>query len=80
MKISAKSLVQKVLNVVYLSEVTARTSTFRDRTADVSYCADLTLFVHTSSVGLSQTAAFFWTDFSRVIALNGIWAHFLVTI
>ena len=37
------------------------------------------LFLHTTSGGLSLTAAFFWTDFSRFIALNAIWAHFLGT-
>ena len=73
---SSKSLAQKVKNVVYLSEITTRTLTFRDRTADVTYCADVTLLLHATSGGLSLTAAFFWTNFSRFIALNAIWAQF----
>ena len=36
--------VRSTLNVVYLSEITVTTFTFRDRTADVTYCADVTLF------------------------------------
>ena len=67
--------------MVCLSEITVRTLTFRGRTADVTYCADVTLFLHATSGRLHTmpTAAFFWTDFSRVIALNVIWAHFLGT-
>ena len=41
-----------------LSKIKARMLTFRDRTADVTYCADVTLFLHATSDGLSQTAAF----------------------
>ena len=62
-----------------MSEITAKALTFCDRTDDVTYCADVTLFLHATSGGLSLTAAFFWTDFSRFIALNAIWAHFLGT-
>ena len=69
---SAKKLAQ-----IYLSEITATTLTFHDRTADVTYCADVTLFLHVTSGGLSLTAAFFCGDFLRFIALNAIWAHFL---
>ena len=76
---STKILAQKVKNVVYLSEITAKALTFCDRTDDVTYCADVTLFLHATSGALSLTAAFFWTDFSRFIALNAIWAHFLGT-
>ena len=76
---SAKSLVQKIENIVYLSEITARTLTFRDGTADITYCADVTLFLHATSGGIPLTATFFWTDFSRSIALNAIWAHSLGT-
>ena len=65
--------------MVYLSEITARTLTFRGRTADVTYCADVTLLLHTTSGRQTQTAAFFWTDYSRFMALNAIWAHFLGT-
>ena len=57
---------------MFLSEIMAKTLTFRDRTADVTYCANVT------SGGLSVTAAFlFSADFLRFIALNAIWAHFL---
>ena len=62
----------------YLSEITAKTLTFRDRTAGVTYCADVALFLHATSVGLSLTAVFFFSaDFLRFVALNAIWAHFL---
>ena len=50
---------------------------FRDRTADVTYCADVTLFLHARSGGLSLTAEFFCADLLRFIALNAIWDHFL---
>ena len=53
------------------------TLTFRDGTADVSYCADATLFLHATSGGLSLTAAFFLCRFLHFIALKAIWAHFL---
>ena len=46
----------KGLNVVYVSEITATTLTYRDRTTDVIYCADVTLFLHATSGGLSLTA------------------------
>ena len=42
---STKSLAQKV----YLSEITAKALTFCDRTDDVTYCADVTLFLHATS-------------------------------
>ena len=32
---------------------------FRDRTADVTYCANVTLFLYATSGGLSLTVAFF---------------------
>ena len=62
-------------NVVYLSEITATTLTFRDRTSDVTYYADrdVTLFLHTKSGG----RYFFCANFLRFIALNAIWANFL---
>ena len=55
---STKSIAQKVWIAVYSSEITVRTLTFRDRTAEISYCADVTLFLHTTSGGLPLTAAF----------------------
>ena len=68
----------KGLNVVYLCEITATTLTFRDRTADITYCADVTLFLHATSGGLSLTAAFLSALISLpCIALNAIWADFL---
>ena len=57
---SAKSLAQKVWTVVYLS---SRTLMFRDRTADVTYCADVTLFLHATWDRLSLTGAFFLRRF-----------------
>ena len=57
MKSGLKSC-QKAENVAYLSEITARTLTFFDGTADVTYCADVTLFLHATSSGLSLSAAF----------------------
>ena len=67
----------KGLNVVYLSEITATTLTFRDRTADVTYCVDVMLFVHATSGGLSLAAAFVCAHFLRCIASNAIWANVL---
>ena len=52
--------------------------TFRDGTADVTYFADVTLFLHTASGGLSL-ADFLLADFLRFIALNANWSHFLGT-
>ena len=42
------------MSMVCLSE----TLTFRDRTTDVTYCADVTLFLHATPGGLPMTAAF----------------------
>ena len=36
---------------------------FSDRTADITYCIDITLFLHVMSGGLSLTAAFFLCQF-----------------
>ena len=55
---SAKSC-PKGFNVVYSSEIMETMLTFRDRTADIIYCAVATLFLHTTSGGLSLTAASF---------------------
>ena len=41
-----------------LYKITARMLLFRDRTADVTYCADVTLFLHVTSGGLSLSLAF----------------------
>ena len=56
---SRLKVLPKSVNVVYLSEIMAMTFKFRDRTADVTYCADVTLFLYAMSGGLSLTAAFF---------------------
>ena len=69
----------KGLNLVYVFEITATTLAFRDRTVDVTYCADVSFFLHATSDGLSLSAAFYCADFLRFIALNAIWAHFLGT-
>ena len=58
------------LNIVYLSEITATTFTFRDRTADVTYYADVTIFLHATLGGLSSTAAFFSAPISLVLLLE----------
>ena len=58
-----KVLPKRFVNVVYLSESTAKKLMFRDRTTDVTYCADVTLFLHATSDGLSLTAAFLCADF-----------------
>ena len=50
------------LNVVYLSEITAKALTFCDRTDDITYCADLTLFLHATSGGLSITDCSIFLD------------------
>ena len=73
-ELSEKKSCLKGLNVVYLSEITAMTLTFRNHTADITYCADATLFLHMASGGLSLTAGFFLRHF---IALNVIWSRFL---
>ena len=75
-ELSAKSHAQKSLNEVYVSENTATTLTFRDRTANVTYCTNVTIFMHASSGGLWLTGIFFCADFLRFIALNTIWANF----
>ena len=43
-----------------MSEITPKTLKFHDRTADVTYCADITFFLHATSGGLSLTVAFFF--------------------
>ena len=67
----------KSLNVVYMSEITTTTLTFRNRTADITYCAEVMLFLHTMSGWLSLTRHFVCNDFLRYIALNAIWTHSL---
>ena len=52
------SELKKGLRYTILSKITTMMLAFRDRTADIAYCADLTLFLHATSGGLSQTAAF----------------------
>ena len=49
----------KSLNIVYLSEIMATTLAFHDQTADVTYCADVILYLHATSGGLSRTVAIF---------------------
>ena len=50
---------------------------FRDQTADVTYCANVTLFLYATSGRLSLTAAFFLCPFLAFFALSAIWSHFL---
>ena len=68
---------RKILPKTLLAEITATTLTFRDRTADVTYCADITLFCTRYQVGCHWLRHFFCANFLRVIALNAILAHFL---
>ena len=56
---SGLKVLPKGLRCSILSKITARMLTFRDQTAYVTCCADVTLFLHAMSGGLSQTAAFF---------------------
>ena len=65
------------VNVVYLSEIMAMTLTFHDRTADITYCADATLFLHATSGGLSLTAGFFLQRFFAFYCFKCYLAHFL---
>ena len=51
-----------------------RTLMYGDRTADVIYYADVTLFLHATSAGL---CSIFCGYFLRFIALNAIWPHVL---
>ena len=46
----------------YLSDIMAML-TFRERAANVTYCADVTVFLHVTSGGLSLTVAFFLCRF-----------------
>ena len=50
----------KSFNVVYLSEITATTLTSRDRTADVTYCADVMPFLHATLGGLTAPISWFY--------------------
>ena len=51
-------VLQKDFRCSILSKITARMLTFHDRTADITYCTDVTLFLHATSGGLALTAAF----------------------
>ena len=53
--------------------------TFRVRTADVTYCTDVTLSLRTMSSRLSATSAFSFCWSMHYIALKFIWPHFLGT-
>ena len=54
---SGLKVLPKGLRCSILSKITERMLTFREPTTDVTYCADVTLFLHATSGGLSQTAA-----------------------
>ena len=51
------------------SEITPTTLTFRDQTVDVTYYADVKLFLHAMSGGLSLTSAFLSAPISCVLLL-----------
>ena len=53
-------------SIVYLSEIAATTLM---STADDTYCADVTFFLHATSGGLSLTATFFSAPISCVLLL-----------
>ena len=55
----------------------ATTLTVRYRTADITYCADVMLFLHATSRISYWMRHFVCADFLHFIALNAIWAHFL---
>ena len=61
---SGLKVLPKGLRCNILSKITVRMLTFRDRTDDVPYCADVTFFffcfffLHATSGGLSQSVAF----------------------
>ena len=46
---SGFKVLPKVLRCIILSKIMARMLTFHDRTADVTYCADVTRFLHETS-------------------------------
>ena len=52
--------------------------TFPDQTADVTYCADVTLFsARDIRQAITDCGIFFCADFLNFTALNAIWAHFV---
>ena len=55
---SGLEVLPKGLRCSILSKITAGMLKFRDRTTDVTYCANVTLFLHATSGGLSLIAAF----------------------
>ena len=67
---SGLKVLPKGLKYSILVWITARTLTFRDGTADVTYCADVKLFLHTTSGELSLTAAFSLRRFLALYCFN----------
>ena len=65
------------LDAAHLSEITATTLTFRVRTVDVSYYADVTLFCTWRQAGCHWLQHCFCAYSLRFVALNAIWAHCL---
>ena len=68
-------------NVGYLSEITPMTLTFRRRTADVTFCTDVKLFLHATSGRLPLMIAAMIVcspTFCALIVWNGIWTIFCV--
>ena len=55
---SGLKVLPKGLKCIYLSGIMARMLMFLDGTGDVTYCADVRLFLHATSDRLSLTAAF----------------------
>ena len=71
---AAKGLRRSILVWNYVKRLT-----FRIRTADGTYCSDVTHFLHATSGGLSPTVAFSLCRFLALYALKFIRPHFLGT-
>ena len=79
-RLTCTFLSKKRWNVGFLSEITPMTLTRRRRTADVTFCADVTLFLHATSGRLPLMIAAMIVcspTFCVLIVWNGIWTHFL---
>ena len=73
---SGLKVLPKSLKCSILSKITERMLTFCDRPTDVTYCADIILFLHATSGGLSQTAAFPLRRFPVFHCFKCYWASF----
>ena len=77
---SGLKVLPKGLRCSFLSKIMARMLKFRNRTADVTFCADVIFFFCTRhQVDYHRLRHFLCADFLRLVALNAIWSHFLGT-